>query len=55
MTAAIDSHPVISRITLALLEDSGWYIPDYQQLKMLSWSTDFEVGLTKCANLHGSG
>ncbi len=37
MTSSLGSKPVISRITLALLEDSGWYLPDYSYASKLSW------------------
>ncbi|XP_041482024.1 uncharacterized protein LOC121429156 isoform X4 [Lytechinus variegatus] len=29
-----------SRMTLALLEDTGWYIPDYDQADRLNWGKD---------------
>ena len=29
MTPRLDSHFVISNITLGLLEDTGWYKPNY--------------------------
>jgi len=31
------SQPVYSRLTLALLEDSGWYLPDYRRAQPLAW------------------
>ena len=37
MTATLSSQPVISRITLALLEDTGWYIPNYNRAYDLKW------------------
>jgi len=38
MTGTVHTDsPVYSRITLALLEDSGWYIPDYDKADSLSW------------------
>lgn len=37
MTASVSSHSVISRVTLALLEDTGWYIPDYAYGSQLDW------------------
>ena len=37
MTGTDSTNPVFSRITLALLEDSGWYIPDYDKAQPLSW------------------
>ena len=29
MTLITDEFPKFSKFTLALLEDSGWYLPDY--------------------------
>lgn len=37
MTATVSSYPVISRVSLALLEDTGWYIPDYTHGSQLDW------------------
>ena len=37
MTSTLGSKPVISRTTLALLEDSGWYLPDYSYASRLTW------------------
>ena len=38
MTGTVHStNPVYSWLTLALLEDSGWYIPDYDKAQPLSW------------------
>ena len=38
MTGTVNTaKPVYSRITLALLEDSGWYYPDYSKAQHLSW------------------
>lgn len=37
MTASLSMNPVLSRITLALLEDSGWYKPDYNYAGQLKW------------------
>ena len=33
----IDVEPVYSSITFALLEDSGWYIPDYSYAHSIQW------------------
>jgi len=38
MTGTVHTdNPVYSRITFALLEDSGWYIPDYSKAQELNW------------------
>ena len=37
MTAQITGYPVISNLTLALMEDSGWYQVDYSKSQFLSF------------------
>ncbi|XP_064400256.1 leishmanolysin-like peptidase [Halichondria panicea] len=37
MTGMLASHHVLSRVTMALLHDSGWYLPDYSYAGQLSW------------------
>jgi hypothetical protein len=37
MTGTASSTPVFSRLTLALFEDSGWYLPDYSIADPLGW------------------
>lgn len=37
MTGTHTQSPVFSRITLALMEDSGWYKPNYSMAQPLSW------------------
>jgi len=38
MTGTVNTaQSVYSRLTLALLEDSGWYYPDYSRAQALSW------------------
>jgi len=38
MTGTVHTaKPVYTRLTFALLEDSGWYIPDYSKAQDLSW------------------
>ena len=37
MTSSVSSHMLISKITLALFEDSGWYMPDYSQADPMWW------------------
>ncbi|XP_023329956.1 leishmanolysin-like peptidase isoform X1 [Eurytemora carolleeae] len=38
MTGTVHTdNPIYSRLSLALMEDSGWYIPDYSLASSLSW------------------
>ncbi|CAI7994046.1 Leishmanolysin-like peptidase [Geodia barretti] len=37
MTASASYYPILSRLTLALLHDSGWYTPDYSYGASLHW------------------
>ena len=37
MTGTYTQNPVFSRITLALMEDTGWYRPNYSMAQMLDW------------------
>ncbi|GAB4852089.1 hypothetical protein Ancab_016279 [Ancistrocladus abbreviatus] len=37
MTGSVDTHSVVSTMTLALLEDSGWYKADYSMADRLDW------------------
>lgn len=37
MTGSHTQNRVFSRITLALMEDSGWYSADYQLAEKLDW------------------
>jgi len=37
MTGSASSSPVLSNVTLALLEDSGWYFPNYEFGERLVW------------------
>ena len=37
MTSTLSSKPVISNISLAVLEDTGWYQPDYSYSSKLVW------------------
>lgn len=37
MTGTHTQSPVFSRITLALMEDSGWYKANYSMASSLSW------------------
>ena len=37
MTGIFDFNPVFSRLSLAVLEDSGWYSVDYERAQPLLW------------------
>ncbi|XP_021940334.1 leishmanolysin-like peptidase [Zootermopsis nevadensis] len=41
MTGTHTQNPVYSRITLALMEDTGWYRANYSMAQPLSWGKDF--------------
>ena len=45
MTGSVDTRSVVSKMTLALLEDSGWYQANYSMADRLDWGrnqgTDF--------------
>lgn len=37
MTGTHTQNPIISRITLALMEDTGWYLANYSMAEPMSW------------------
>ena len=37
MTGSVDTRSVVSKMTLALLEDSGWYKANYSMADRLDW------------------
>ncbi|XP_061370658.1 uncharacterized protein LOC133313319 isoform X2 [Gastrolobium bilobum] len=37
MTGSVDTRSVVSKMTLALLEDSGWYMANYSMADSLDW------------------
>lgn len=37
MTGSVDTRSVVSKMTLALLEDSGWYQANYSMADRLDW------------------
>lgn len=37
MTGTHTHNPIISRLTLALMEDTGWYKPNYSMAATMSW------------------
>lgn len=40
MTGTHTQNPLYSRITMALMEDTGWYLPNYDLADELSWGKD---------------
>ncbi|XP_046858994.1 leishmanolysin-like peptidase isoform X3 [Xenia sp. Carnegie-2017] len=41
MTGVFTNNPVFSRITLAIMEDSGWYWANYNMAEELDWGRNF--------------
>ena len=37
MTGTHTQNPIYSRITMALMEDTGWYLPNYDLAEDLKW------------------
>ena len=37
MTGTHTQNPIYSRITMALMEDTGWYLPNYDMADELKW------------------
>ena len=37
MTSQISPHMLVTKMTLALLEDTGWYKPDYYMAEDMWW------------------
>ena len=37
MTGTHTQNPIYSRITMALMEDTGWYLPNYDLAEQLKW------------------
>lgn len=46
MTGTHTHNPVISRVTLALMHDTGWYRPDYTMAEPMAWGRN--LGCTFC-------
>lgn len=47
MTGTHTQNPVYSRLTLALLEDSGWYEPNYEVAEQLHWGKNLGCDFAK--------
>ncbi len=39
MTGTHTQNPIYSRITMALMEDTGWYLPNYELADELKWGS----------------
>ena len=39
MTGTHTQNPIYSRITMALMEDTGWYMPNYELADELKWGS----------------
>ncbi|XP_041481325.1 uncharacterized protein LOC121428627 [Lytechinus variegatus] len=52
MNGMLTAVRVFSRITLAVMEDTGWYIPDYSMADKLNWGKDLgcDFLLKSCKN-----
>ena len=37
MTGTHTQNPIYSRITMALMEDTGWYLPNYNMADDFKW------------------
>eukprot|EP01018_Ginkgo_biloba_P031850 Gb_35843 [translate_table: standard] len=66
MTGSVDTRSVVSPMTLALLEDSGWYWANYSMAEWLDWGRNQGVdfvnarcnlwkGAYHCNSTHSSG
>ena len=65
MTGTYTHNPVFSRVTLALMEDTGWYVANYSNAENLTWGRDmgcdfvhqscYQFGLQKVPFCEGNG
>ena len=46
MTGTHTQNPIYSRITMALMEDTGWYMPNYELADELKWGSQLGEFLT---------
>lgn len=56
MTGSVDTRSVVSRMTLALLEDSGWYQANYSMAEHLDWGQNqgTEFVISPCNSWKGA-
>lgn len=56
MTGSVDTRSVVSRMTLALLEDSGWYQANYSMAEHLDWGRNqgTEFAISPCNSWKGA-
>ena len=50
MTGTHTQNPIYSRITMALMEDTGWYMPNYELADDLKWGRNLgcDFALQSC-------
>ena len=50
MTGTHTQNPIYSRITMALMEDTGWYLPNYDMAEELKWGKNLgcDFALKSC-------
>ncbi|TVU45241.1 hypothetical protein EJB05_04719, partial [Eragrostis curvula] len=56
MTGSVDTRSVVSKMTLALLEDSGWYQANYSMAERLDWGRNqgTEFVISPCNSWKGA-
>jgi leishmanolysin len=56
MTGSVDTRSVVSAMTLALLEDSGWYKANFSMAEQLDWGRNQGVGflMSRCDAWNGA-
>lgn len=56
MTGSVDTRSVVSKMTLALLEDSGWYQANYSMAEHLDWGRNqgTEFAISPCNSWKGA-
>ena len=58
MTGTHTQNPIYSRITMALMEDTGWYQPNYDMAEELKWGRGLgcDFALKSCkVNIYQAG
>ncbi|KAK4429151.1 Leishmanolysin-like peptidase [Sesamum alatum] len=55
MTGSVDTRSVVSKMTLALLEDSGWYRANYSMADRLDWGRNQGTGFVTSPCNHWKG
>ena len=56
MTAQISSHMLVTKITLGLFQDTGWYMPNYELAEDMWWGKGRGCDFLKHAScIYGAG